>query len=407
MSLRRLLRAFTLIELLVVIAIIAILAAMLLPALASAREKARRSACTNNVNQLGKGLTMYTSEYGEYLPGLQAWDPVSNLKSIYSDPVTGQEVTAIEGTYGFYARYQDCIGAATQPTSAAPGASALKIAPVGLGQLIATGTIPDEKSFFCPSAAGVTGARLTAIGLPNTNTGADVWRAAAAGSSNVRDTATALLYGNWLAYNSQGATNRRCYTVCSNYSYLNQAVGNYSGYVHTYSFPIAWTRPVVRSNIGCPPFKTTKLLAGRAVASDGFRRAYQAGVNPGYGALAHRDGYNVLYGDGSAAWYGDPDQLVMWYTHATVDPYIAMLTYWNNGYGCNLGDSWHYAWNLYGERAPVTGDSSSANREENNNADDGGRLTPRIQNLFNQLRGMDAGTPLGSTVKVNYPGYDQ
>ena len=121
MSLRRLLRAFTLIELLVVIAIIAILAAMLLPALASAREKARRSACTNNVNQLGKGLTMYTSEYGEYLPGLQAWDPVSNLKSIYSDPVTGQEVTAIEGQYGYYARYQDCIGAATQPTSANRG----------------------------------------------------------------------------------------------------------------------------------------------------------------------------------------------------------------------------------------------------------------------------------------------
>jgi len=60
--------AFTLIELLVVIAIIAILAAILFPVFATAREKARQTACLNNEKQIGIGFLQYVQDYDETYP---------------------------------------------------------------------------------------------------------------------------------------------------------------------------------------------------------------------------------------------------------------------------------------------------------------------------------------------------
>ncbi|MBQ6472483.1 MAG: DUF1559 domain-containing protein, partial [Victivallales bacterium] len=71
-------RFFTLIELLVVIAIISILAAMLLPALAKAREKARTISCTNTLKQIALTVNFYEMDYDDLIMPMSQVEGTSN-----------------------------------------------------------------------------------------------------------------------------------------------------------------------------------------------------------------------------------------------------------------------------------------------------------------------------------------
>ncbi len=73
-------RGFTLIELLVVIAIIAILAALLLPALARAKEQGKRTQCTNNNHQIGLGWAMYADDNNGIYPCATGWGDFGGQK---------------------------------------------------------------------------------------------------------------------------------------------------------------------------------------------------------------------------------------------------------------------------------------------------------------------------------------
>ena len=88
-------QGFTLIELLVVVAIIALLASLLLPALGNAKERSKRTKCTNNLHQFGIAANLYALDNDDQLPALQEF----LHPTLYYSPANNYDIRRIVGDY--------------------------------------------------------------------------------------------------------------------------------------------------------------------------------------------------------------------------------------------------------------------------------------------------------------------
>jgi prepilin-type N-terminal cleavage/methylation domain-containing protein/prepilin-type processing-associated H-X9-DG protein len=115
--------AFTLVELLVVIAILAVLMGLMLPALASAREKGWRTACLSNLRQMGIAIQAYAIDNESRIPYGPKAPPFTSPFDLY--PSTGAPTSLISLANG---------------------------APVGVGLLLREHLCNQPKALFCPSS---------------------------------------------------------------------------------------------------------------------------------------------------------------------------------------------------------------------------------------------------------------
>jgi hypothetical protein len=253
------------------------------------------------------------------------------------------------------------IGIGIKPSGASNkfGAGVLNHAPNGMGYLLSSGYLPDAKTFYCPSGEGI------AQDFVAQDSWVGGWRLGDWKTAGGFDAQT-MTYGNWNAASSSWAVTTS--VLWSHYAYRNALMAHgYAPWCAAYegqngATMLNMTKPGVRARFAAPFFPTQKILGGRALVVDTFSKGNikdalgrqvftgNSGNTPaslaettasaGMGAAMHRDGYNVLYGDWSAKWYGEPQQQTIWHAqgYGTWPSPDTRTT----GLGCT-GGSWSYS----------------------------------------------------------------
>ena len=229
--------------------------------------------------------------------------------------------------------------------SGALNAGELNAAPQGLGFLMTSGYLSDAKVLHCASAKGMPSDYTRGTGdayQPRGAYGLEHWRSAGGFSGGT------LQYGDWTAMVKNG----KDVSIQSHYNYRNVPLDILRPW-HVYqdntsATKLAGTTPAVNARIGQPMFRTVRELGARAIVCDTFSKGSHHDANkqattfgaaapwPGYGLRAHRDAYNVLYGDGAARIFGDPQLRIAWHMSG---PYTTQN--WS-GLGYNMSANTYY-----------------------------------------------------------------
>lgn len=249
-------QGFTLIELLVVIAIIAILAAILLPALASAKERAKRATCVNHLHEMGAGLALYAGDFNDKIPPSRLTDTMTANTDEAYDAYDG----TLPGDPGF-----------------SPDANSF-----GLGRLYDSRAIATGKIFYCLSGTDLK-----------------------AGAANYTTERTYDHYAKgprgwpyWLTYDDGTVDNT--HRVRTGYSYVPQSTTKIIGTQNT-----TWGARFV-----APAFatKASEMGAKYAVLSD---LIYREDMITHRAGLKKDLGLNVLFGDMHVRFEHDPSYFTL------------------------------------------------------------------------------------------------
>jgi len=253
-SRRGLIAGFTLIELLVVIAIIAILAAMLLPALASAKERAKRISCVNDLRQLAVSINVFCGDNNDIMPPLKWRD---------GNPQYPYELMRLSS------------GNSSTPAYDADGG------PYNLGVLWETKVIADGRILYCPSNA--KGDNLTYENY----TALNVWPFGADASAPANALNPGYVRSGYMYYPQ---------------SLKTEQIAINSGLRDVPFWPAYSTAPTPYKTWVCvPPFKQSAIDQKRSMVVDVMYK--------GLDSLSHRGGgtaggLNAVFGDSHVNWQG-------------------------------------------------------------------------------------------------------